>query len=194
MRIVTFNVNGIRAIRDYYRALGITFDAFLASTLSNADIVCMQEHKTNERCRLDDELRGPAEYTAYYAFPKKPRLHGYSGVVTFVSRRGTVDGKPLMVRQVEYGITGVYSAGDADTVIDELSCEPLHQHYTEDELRELDGEARTVILDLGPFLLLNIYFPNDGGSERDSFRMSFYDAVRLRCEVHHGTKQACQQC
>lgn len=188
MHIVTFNVNGIRAIRNYYRTLGIAFDAFLASTLNNPDIVCMQEHKTSERSKLDDELRGPAEYTAYYAFPKKPRLHGYSGVVTFVSRRGIIDGRPLMVRQVEYGITGIYSAGDNDTVIDELSCEPLHEHYTEDELRELDGEARAVILDFGPFLLLNVYFPNDAGPERDSFRMAFYDIVRLRCEVHSNPK------
>ena len=172
MKIVTFNVNGIRAIRDYYTALGKSFDHLLENVIS-ADVACLQEHKTNERSKLDHELLSPKLYTPYYAFPKKPRIHGYSGTVTFVKRG-------LRVRQVEYGISGIYASNPGE-IICESSTTRLNAEYTEDELKELDGEARCVIADFGAFILLNIYFPNDGGSERDTFRMSFYNLVRLRC-------------
>ena len=172
MRIVTFNVNGIRAIRDYYTALGKSFDHLLEVVLA-ADIACLQEHKTNERSKLDHELLSPTSYTSFYAFPRKPRIHGYSGTVTFI-RRG------LRVRQVEYGVSGIYASTPGD-IICESSTTRLNAEYTGEELKELDGEARCVIADLGAFILMNIYFPNDSGVERNPFRMSFYNLVRLRC-------------
>ena len=172
MRIVTFNVNGIRAIREYYKALKRSFDHLLEDVLL-ADVACLQEHKTNERSKLDHELLSPKLYTSFYAFPKKPRVQGYSGTVTFIKRG-------LRVRQVEYGISGIY-ANNPGEIICESSTVRLNVEYTAEELRELDGEARCVITDFGTFILLNIYFPNDGGIERDPFRMSFYNLVRLRC-------------
>ncbi len=49
---------------------------------------------------------------------------------------------------------------------------------------EFDAEGRTLILDMGPFVLFNIYFPNGGaGNKRVPFKMAFYDLFLKKVEA-----------
>jgi exodeoxyribonuclease-3 len=49
----------------------------------------------------------------------------------------------------------------------------------------LDSEGRTVILDLGPFILINVYIPNSGvDKERLNFKMDFLAALKSKCDSY----------
>lgn len=169
MRIVTFNVNGLRSIKEYYRvSRGWNFDQFLDSL--KGDIICFQEHKVNAATKLDREYALPSNYTAYYSFLRNSRRIGYSGVVTWC-RSGW---RP---RYYEDGFTGVDYP--------ESNKSLPYPNWTVDTatLQVLDGEARCIITDHGPFVLLNIYFPNDSGPERLAYRLPFYTSVIERCRT-----------
>lgn len=49
-------------------------------------------------------------------------------------------------------------------------------------LASLDSEGRAIILDFGPFLLVNAYFPNDDRSIK-GFKMAFHLAMENFCKV-----------
>jgi len=44
----------------------------------------------------------------------------------------------------------------------------------------LNSEARCIITDHEAFVLMNVYFPNDSGPERSTFRMNFYKAIEAK--------------
>jgi exodeoxyribonuclease-3 len=74
MRVITFNANGIRA------AASKGFFAWLEA--QNADVVCIQETKSQEADRTGEVL-APAGFTPYYVDAKR---RGYSGVAIFARR------------------------------------------------------------------------------------------------------------
>ena len=74
MRIITLNANGIRS------AARKGFFAWLAR--QNADVVCLQETKSQEH-QLSDEVLRPPGYFAYYHDAEKK---GYSGVALYCRR------------------------------------------------------------------------------------------------------------
>lgn len=171
MRIVSFNVNGLRSIREYYAVCrGWTFDQFLASL--SADILCFQETKIGDVSRLDHELAFPAEYVAFFSFLRTPKKIGYSGVATFCRKSGWA---PC---GFEDGFSGVFGGETAEGLVGPLGG--LRAKFTEGELRLLDGEGRCMITDHVLFVLLNVYFPNDSGPERAGFREKFYGAIWSR--------------
>lgn len=171
LKITTFNVNGIRSIRDYYAQSKLNgclnFSQFLDTFES--DILCFQEHKTNEAVKLSQDLSCPPRYQAFYVFPKQPRKIGYSGVVTFVK-----ESSPWRPIAWFDGFSGLNDGKLTDSPL-------LRQHFEIDELRELDSEARCIITDHLHFYLINCYFPNDSGEHRNEFRHRFYFAIQLRC-------------
>jgi exodeoxyribonuclease-3 len=71
MKLLCWNVNGVRAVRN--RGLLEWLQR------ESPDILCLQETKVQSD-QLDDELRQPRGYHAYWSFPERK---GYSGVVTF---------------------------------------------------------------------------------------------------------------
>ena len=174
LQLITFNVNGLRSIKDYYAQSklnnNLNFSEFLNSF--KADIICFQEHKTNVASKLSHDLSYPKGYAAFYAFPKIPKKIGYSGVVTFVK-----EDSPWMPIAWYDGFTG---SNDKRKV--PLHDSPLlNSNFSPSELAELDSEGRCIITDHFHFIILNIYFPNDSGPERTEFREKFLKAVRLRC-------------
>lgn len=174
LQLVTFNVNGLRSIKDYYAQSKLnncpSFERFLDSF--EADIICFQEHKTNVAGKLSHDLSYPKGYSAFYAFPRVPKKIGYSGVVTFVKQES-----PWLPIAWYDGFTG---CNDKKKV--HLHESPfLNSNFSLAELAALDSEGRCIITDHFHFLLLNIYFPNDSGPERSEFREKFYKAVHLRC-------------
>lgn len=92
MKILSWNVNGIRAVRK----------AGLLEWLNteSPDILCLQEIKASPD-KLDEGLQQPAGYHAYWNYPERK---GYSGVATF-SREA-----PLSV-QNGFGIEGFDTEG-----------------------------------------------------------------------------------
>jgi len=83
MEIISWNVNGIRAVykKGFLRWLGKT----------NADIVCLQEIKSNPT-QLPSDLINPKNYYSYF----NPALKkGYSGVVVYSKRKVLESGKKL---------------------------------------------------------------------------------------------------
>lgn len=177
MRIVSFNVNGLRSVRDYFAvSKKWSFDEFLQSF--GADIICLQETKVNEVGRLDREFALPTHYTGYFAFQRGAKKIGYSGVVTFC-RRASPRCLPVAY---EEGFTGLLEASE------ERLIRPGVRLATGSEegggpptLLELDSEGRCIITDHQQFVLVHVYFPNDSGPERHAFRARFYPAVWERC-------------
>ncbi|MCR4330487.1 MAG: exodeoxyribonuclease III [Patescibacteria group bacterium] len=85
MKIISWNVNGLRAI---HRKDG--FLDFLKK--EKPDMLCLQETKASEE-QLPDELRSIAGYYAYFASSKVKK--GYSGVAIYTKEKPT---------KVEYGL------------------------------------------------------------------------------------------
>lgn len=83
MKLITWNVNGIRAAQK---------NGFLKwFEKQNADVVCLQETKARQE-QLDEELVHPEGYHSFWHSAQKP---GYSGLVTYAKQ------EPL---KVQYGI------------------------------------------------------------------------------------------
>jgi exodeoxyribonuclease-3 len=70
-RLISWNVNGVRSVRS---------KGYLDDMLEDGpDVLCLQETKIQPD-QLDDYLKGPPGYRAYWAYPQKK---GYGGVATF---------------------------------------------------------------------------------------------------------------
>lgn len=72
MRIISWNVNGLRAVHKKGKWQEVIDE--------NAEIVCVQETKSMPD-QLTEELRNPDGYKSYFDFPKEKK--GYSGVAIF---------------------------------------------------------------------------------------------------------------
>ncbi|MEK7568981.1 MAG: endonuclease/exonuclease/phosphatase family protein, partial [Patescibacteria group bacterium] len=72
MKLISWNVNGLRAIHKKGN-----FGEILKA---NPDILCLQETKVEEQ-QLDPELRNPDGYFSYFTHSKMRK--GYSGVAVY---------------------------------------------------------------------------------------------------------------
>jgi len=127
MRLLSWNVNGLRAVH----RKGF-LDWFLAE---RPHVLCLQETKASEE-QLPPELINVTGYQSYFRSGKRK---GYSGVALYTR---------VKPRKVDFGF-GV---------------------------ERFDVEGRTIAADYGPFILLNVYFPNGGASEeRLQYKLDFYD-------------------
>ena len=88
-RLLSWNVNGIRAIK------GKGFLEWLYQ--ESPDILCLQETKAQPD-QLDADLKEPRGYHVYWAYPERK---GYSGVALYTKE------KPLNVRYDFGGVLGV---------------------------------------------------------------------------------------
>ena len=108
MHIVTWNVNGIRAIQkkgflDWLQQM-------------SPGILCLQETKVQPG-EISLELQQPAGYYAYWDFPERK---GYSGVVTFTKekplqvenglgiKRFDIEGRVIITRYPQFTLFNVY--------------------------------------------------------------------------------------
>ena len=134
MRLISWNVNGIRAVQK---------KGFLTWLKTEApDILCLQETKADPQ-QLDDALRHVPGYTSYWCAAQKK---GYSGVAVYTKK------EPLSVG---------YGLGDPS----------------------FDNEGRTLVMDMGDFVLFNIYYPNGGaGNKRVPFKLAFYELFLKKIE------------
>ncbi|CAG8749094.1 5004_t:CDS:2 [Racocetra persica] len=181
MRLLTWNVNGLRSLIQYHPWCEHKNYQTLLETL-DADIICFQEIKLTLD-RLDSSIAIIHGYDAYFSFAKgKP---AYSGVATYV--------KTNLITPVsaEEGITGVLNQSPADvkspfdnhqSLSDTRICSEISD-LTTNELLDLDSEGRCVILDFKMFILFNLYCPHESSSERLPFKMNFYKVLQARVEA-----------
>ncbi|KAI6010944.1 Endonuclease/exonuclease/phosphatase [Pisolithus orientalis] len=180
MRILSWNINGVRTLPQYHP--WNTFKTFREIlTHLQADIVCFQEMKT-ARNGLDRNIAVPDPFDGYFSFPANKG--GYSGVAIYTDSRtvaplkaeeglsGTVQPKPPLSEDER--ISRHYPcANEMNLIPDEHGNKPS-------ELTSLDTEGRALILDLGLFVLINVYCPNETSDSRLPFKMNYHLMLQER--------------
>jgi AP endonuclease-2 len=147
MRILCWNCNGLRTLRQY-RPWYALKDWKECLDYLEADIICFQEAKVTKKDLISNhrDMCLPLDYEAYYSLhPTK----GYSGVVTFVKSN------VCHTLKAEMGLTGelVPDKRDGNKSIggypDERAVDsPLYD--------VIDAEGRAVLIDCGLFVLVSL--------------------------------------
>ncbi|XP_066932993.1 DNA-(apurinic or apyrimidinic site) endonuclease 2-like [Clytia hemisphaerica] len=171
MKLLTWNVNGIRAASIKSKSIKLLLDSL------DADIICLQETKIT-RNLLTTDIGNIDEYLAFFSFSKK--RSGYSGVVTYCK-------KSCCPVAAEEGITGVLCSTEKTQSIGYYPTS-FHDEFTTQELKDLDSEGRVIItehkLEDGRYLcIVNVYCPKAvvDNKERYEFKMKFYHLLEMRC-------------
>ncbi|KAM9855700.1 DNA-(apurinic or apyrimidinic site) endonuclease 2 [Aulostomus maculatus] len=182
MKIVTWNINGIR-----------TFGGRIKKALDSldADIICVQETKVT-RDLLDERTAIVDGYTSYFSFSRG--RSGYSGVATYCKDSAT----PCAA---EEGLTGLLANHEGA-----VGCYADLSEFTNEELQLLDNEGRAVItrhriMQENIFLkmlithlcqdkiqtvaVINVYCPRADPEkpERKQFKLQFYKLLQCRAEA-----------
>ncbi|XP_074645688.1 DNA-(apurinic or apyrimidinic site) endonuclease 2-like [Tubulanus polymorphus] len=169
MRIVTWNINGIRATREPIENILNSF---------KADIICIQETKVT-RDQLDEAIAIVDGYNSYFSFSRV--RSGYSGVATYcrnVTASPTHAEEGLtgrLARRADERLVGAYGNLDA---------------FSDDELDSLDAEGRAVLTqhkikvgdNVEDVVVINVYCPR-ADPERENrlhFKLQFYKLLEIR--------------
>ncbi|CAM6087652.1 unnamed protein product [Calypogeia fissa] len=188
MRIVSYNVNGLRA---RLSSPPRTLSAFLDSL--DADIICLQETKM-ARHDLTADIAVAEGYESFFSCnrnAKKKSIGGYSGVATFC-RVGILPSStsPILPLAADEGLTGLLhrsQTGDNEGGKGRVGCyeEIAKTDLSMQELLQLDSEGRCLITDHGSFVLFNLYCPRveGGDAERLKFKLDFFRTLQRRWEA-----------
>ncbi|KAF7982512.1 hypothetical protein HWV62_28116 [Athelia sp. TMB] len=206
MRILTWNINGIRTLPQYHPWNTLkTGDAILDEL--GADIICFQEMKST-RPSLARTFALPTAYDAFFSFPASKS--GYSGVAIYTKH-------PIKPVKAEEGLTGtVYPkikppwdpqtervsnieaypcSRDVDILAEEIEDAEMASVEAESEkpdldLAALDVEGRTLVADFGLFVLINTYCPAESSPSpsRLAYKMAYHRmlATRVRRLIAEG--------
>ncbi|KAN0088691.1 Endonuclease/exonuclease/phosphatase [Tylopilus felleus] len=180
MRILSWNINGIRTLPQYHP--WNTFKSFHQVLLHlQADIICFQEMKTS-RGGLDRNLAVPDPFHAFFAFPANKG--GYSGVAVYTDSRTVI---PL---KAEEGLSGAIQPKVPLTTgehisrsypsVHQMELMPDDNHNMPSDLVALDAEGRALVLDFGLFVLINVYCPNETSDARLPFKMNYHFMLQER--------------
>ncbi|XP_042023503.1 DNA-(apurinic or apyrimidinic site) endonuclease 2-like [Salvia splendens] len=190
MKIVTYNVNGLRPRISQFGSLRKLLDSF------DADIICFQETKLS-RQEFRADLVQAEGYESFFSCTRtteKGRT-GYSGVATFchVNSVFSSDEVSLPV-SAEEGFTGVlkdFSVSGYRKIEYSPLIEGL-EDFSAEELLKIDGEGRCIITDHEHFVLFNIYGPRAvaDDTERIQFKHNFFNILQKRWEslLHQGRR------
>ncbi|KAM3871828.1 DNA-(apurinic or apyrimidinic site) endonuclease 2 [Diretmus argenteus] len=169
MKIVTWNINGIR-----------TFKSGIKNALDalDADIICVQETKVT-RDLLDERTAIVDGYNSYFSFSRG--RSGYSGVATYCKDSAT----PFAA---EEGLTGLLTNHKGA-----VGCHGDHTEFSPEELQLLDNEGRAVITQhrimcqdqMQTVTVVNVYCPRADPEkpERKQFKLQFYKLLQSRAEA-----------
>ncbi|XP_078677612.1 DNA-(apurinic or apyrimidinic site) endonuclease 2-like [Branchiostoma floridae x Branchiostoma belcheri] len=172
MRILTWNINGVRATKAPLKQVLDSLDA---------DIVCLQETKVT-RDQLDEASAIVDGYSSYFSFSRA--RSGYSGVATYCK-----DG--AMPIKAEEGLTGLLTNQKEGDIIGYYGDQTM---FTEEELRSLDKEGRAVITQHAIcdtngkehlLAVINVYCPraDPEKEERKDFKLRFYRLLQARAQA-----------
>ncbi|CAN9516014.1 unnamed protein product [Ophioblennius macclurei] len=169
MKIVTWNINGIR-----------TFGGGIKKTLDSldADIICVQETKVT-RDLLDERSAIVDGYNSYFSYSRG--RSGYSGVATYCKDSAT----PFAA---EEGLTGLLANHDGA-----VKCYGDSADFSDEELQLLDNEGRALITQHKVMCqdgeqtvtVINVYCPRADPEkpERKQFKLRFYRLLQCRAEA-----------
>ncbi|XP_042757366.1 DNA-(apurinic or apyrimidinic site) endonuclease 2 isoform X2 [Lactuca sativa] len=182
MKIVTYNVNGLRPRISQYGSLRKLLDSL------DSDIICFQETKLS-RQELRADVVSADGYESFFSCTRsleKGRT-GYSGVATFCKVNSAFSSNEVALPlDAEEGFTGVLenSKGFTSKKHDLLTCVEGLEGFNRDVLLKIDNEGRCIITDHGHFVLFNIYGPRAASddTERIEFKLSFYKILQKRWE------------
>ncbi|KAH3671894.1 hypothetical protein OGAPHI_000080 [Ogataea philodendri] len=195
LRLVTFNVNGVKTLKNYYPwTLVSEYGQML--DMMKGDIVTFQELKL-QRSDVDLKIADIPGYSSFISVPLSKK--GYSGVGVFV-RKPRQDEPDLIKRaltviRVEEGITGIlphkkktlsYREAYEDPTLREtcIGGYPSHKNVY-DKLRKVDGEGRCVIVELNfNVVVISVYCPANSlaTEEGEEFRMLFLGCLFERAQ------------
>lgn len=182
MKIVTYNINGLRPRVSQFGSLLKLLDSL------HADIICFQETKLSRHDLTADVLIADG-YECFFSCTRtseKGRV-SYSGVATFCRVKSAFSSNevPLPIA-AEEGFTGVLESLKGSTNGGEVKRERAAglEEFTKDELLKVDSEGRCVMTDHGHFVLFNIYGPRavSDDTERVEFKQTFFKILQKRCE------------
>ncbi|EAU90023.1 DNA-(apurinic or apyrimidinic site) lyase 2 [Coprinopsis cinerea okayama7 len=183
MRLLTWNINGVRTLPQYHPWNTLkTFDDILNHLES--DIICFQEMKSGRKL-LTQEVAVPPSFDSFFSFPIKKT--GYSGVATYTRSKVAV---PL---KAEEGLSGILQPKPPLAPEERISNYATYppnlldddMHDADDDrldYKNLDSEGRAIVVDMGLFVLINTYCPNDGTGteEREAFKMDYHRLLETR--------------
>ncbi|GAA6023706.1 hypothetical protein JCM11491_005280 [Sporobolomyces phaffii] len=165
MRIITWNVNGIKPLIQYHPwNKKRTYEGIVEDL--GGDIVCIQETKIT-RAQMNKEMACMENFDGFFSFYRKA-VRGIHGTAIFTKRSVVVPSK------AEEGIgSGLLPA--AMTASERVGGYPLSSDVDLDynKMKELDAEGRTTIIDTGLFVLINLYCPNETNEQRLAFKNEF---------------------
>ncbi|KAA8590751.1 hypothetical protein FQN60_001694 [Etheostoma spectabile] len=169
MKIVTWNINGIRTFRGGIKTALDSLDA---------DIICVQETKVT-RDLLDERTAIVDGYNSYFSFSRG--RSGYSGVATYCKDSAT----PFAA---EEGLTGLLTNHEGA-----VGCYGDQTEFCSKELQLLDNEGRAVITQHRimcqdkeqTVTVINVYCPRADPEkpERKQFKLQFYKLLQSRAEA-----------
>ncbi|MEE6517165.1 hypothetical protein FKM82_027181 [Ascaphus truei] len=170
MRVVSWNINGIRATRGGLQEILDSLDA---------DIICLQETKVT-RDLLDEPTAIVEGYNSYFCFSRA--RSGYSGVATFCKSRTT----PWAA---EEGLSGLLTNHRGS-----VGCYGNTEGFVDEELQSLDQEGRAVLTQHHiltsedreeTLTVINVYCPRADPEkpERKSYKLRFYRLLQIRAEA-----------
>ncbi|CAL5197486.1 unnamed protein product [Lathyrus oleraceus] len=187
MKIVTYNVNGLRQRILQFGSLRNLLNSF------DADIICFQETKLS-RQDVTADLVMVDGYESFFSSTRTSQKGrtGYSGVITFCRVKSAFSStEAALPLAAEEGFTGLMC--NSQTTEDKLPLfiEDL-EGFSKDELFSVDSEGRCIVTDHGHFVLFNIYGPRAGSddTERIQFKQIFYRILQKRLEslLHQGRR------
>ncbi|PON42668.1 AP endonuclease [Parasponia andersonii] len=189
MKIVTYNVNGLRPRISQYGSLLKLLDSF------DADVICFQETKLR-RQELTSDLVMADGYESFFSCTRTSQRGrtGYSGVATFCRVKSAFSStEAALPVAAEEGFTGLLvensglGRGETPVVV-----APGLEEFEKDELLKVDGEGRCVMTDHSHFVLFNLYGPRAvcDDSERIEFKLKFFNILQKRWEslLHQGRR------
>lgn len=175
MKIVTWNINGLRATKQSFKQL---------LEFTDADILCLQETKITKDL-LTSDIALVDGYSSYFSFSQK--RSGYSGVATFCKNLFS----PVKAQ------AGLSSLHEVDAGNDIIGCYGnLENMFESKRLKELDLEGRAIITQhqlkggKEQLLIINVYCPRADldDVERYEYKVDFYKALEERAKsfLHKG--------
>ncbi|KAI0831869.1 DNase I-like protein [Trametes gibbosa] len=189
MRILSWNINGIRTLPKYHPWNSFTLCEGILDELK-ADIICFQEMKSS-RANLPRDVALPGHYNSFFSFPASKG--GYSGIAVYADSRTAA---PL---KAEEGVSGRLQPQPPLREEERISPSYPHPHdislYPDEQgevpanFEALDAEGRGLVIDFGLFVLINVYCPNETSEARLAFKMNYHlmlqERVRKLVEEEH---------
>jgi AP endonuclease-2 len=182
MRILSWNINGVRTLPQYHPWNTFTSFQGILEHLK-ADIICFQEMKTS-RSSLPRCVALPDDFEAFFSFPQNKG--GYSGVAVYADSRTVT---PL---RAEEGLSGILQPKPPLTSDDrisrsypcahEIKLMPDEHGSTPSDFAALEAEGRALIVDFGLFVLINVYCPNETSDARLPFKINFHIMLQDRVQ------------